>query len=199
MGVEISNFRFMLPLTQSEGKRILLSSAQFAFTINRFHKLYPSFKFLLHTLFSLDQYARPRVKFQQIGNIQFVDEELLLWEEVKRLIRSSPFDGKEKWIEFKRIGNYFEYYSSRGTIFFWWYIWKIGNIVLRRISSSWETNNGNIHVGAENSVCPNRYVKKTYACRHPQMNSKKKSKNNNVAYMSAGGEKKLLLKNLVSD
>ena len=87
--------------------------------MSSFHKLYPSFKILLHVLFSAYQYARTSVKFQQIENIQFVDEELLLWEKVKRLIRSRPFDAKEKSIQFKRIGNYFKYYSYQGAIFFW--------------------------------------------------------------------------------
>ena len=51
-------------------------------------------------------------------NIEYVDEELLSREKVKTLIRSNPFDAKEERIQFTRIGNYFEYYSSGGTIFF---------------------------------------------------------------------------------
>ena len=51
-------------------------------------------------------------------NIGFVDKELLLWEKVKTLLRSSPVDGEEKGIQFTRKGNNFEYYSSQDTIFF---------------------------------------------------------------------------------
>ncbi len=157
-------------------KEYFFASAWFVFTINGFQELYSQFKYLLHILFSSYQYARPCVKYQHIENMPFVDEELPLSEKVKTLLRSSPFDGKEKRIEFPRIGNNFEYYSSQSTIFFGGYFWKIGNILLRRISSSREKNNWNIHFGVGNSVCPNRLVKKTYACRHPQMVFKKSHK-----------------------
>ena len=88
----------------------------------------------------------------------------------------TPFWCQREKHSIQTNGNYFEYYSYQGAIFFWWYIWKIGNIVLRRISSSWEKNNGNIHFEVKNSACPNRQMKKTYACRHPQMLYKKSQK-----------------------
>ena len=147
-------FASRFPLDKVKEKDIFLPSAWFVFTMKSFHGSYSSFEFLVYIPFSSCQYVCIGVKYQQIENIQFVDGELLPWEKVKTLIRSNPFDAKEEWIQFKRIGNNFWYYSSEGTIFFWRYFPKIecdflGGFGKWRYSLKYASNPGGVNESLE--------------------------------------------------
>ena len=176
MGVEISNICFILPSTQSEGKRIFFPQLNLLLPWTGFtnYIVHLNFCFIFFSLYTNMRVHALNCNILEIFNLW--TKNFSYGRRSKHWYVQALLMAKRNEFNSNELVTILNIILPKVQYFFWWYIWKIGNIVLRRISSSWEKNNGNIQVGVENSVCPNRYVKKTYACRHPQMNSKKGQK-----------------------